>query len=161
MKIERAILLVAWLPIAACAAGDDMMEEPQAVESGSVTKEPDDRADTGDDDAEPPTFAAVYALIGMNCGGGKAGCHVSGTAGGLEMPDANTAYEHLVDVDVASKNCPGEIRVVTGDADASQLVQVLEGTSACIKPMPLGRDPMSTANIALVRAWIEAGAAPD
>ena len=86
---------------------------------------------------------------------------MSGTAGGLEMPDVNTAYEHLVDVDVASTKCPGEIRVVSGDPDASQLVQVLEGTSACIKPMPLGRDPMSTENIALIRAWIEAVAPPD
>ena len=57
------------------------------------------------------------------------------------MHDARSAYDHLVGV--ASGKCAGEKRVVSGDADASVLVQALEGSASCVKPMPLGRDPLS------------------
>ena len=95
----------------------------------------------------------------MSCGGGKSGCHVTGSAASLEMHDARSAYDHLVGV--ASGKCAGEKRVVSGDADASVLVQALEGSASCVKQMPLGRDPLSASELAMIRAWIDAGAAYD
>jgi hypothetical protein len=56
---------------------------------------------------------------------------------------------------------PGEKRVVSDDADASVLVQALEGSATCVQPMPLGGDPLSASEIATIRAWIEAGAEYD
>jgi hypothetical protein len=38
---------------------------------------------------------------------------------------------------------------------------VLEGGAECVKPMPLGRDALPAAQIAIVRAWIDAGAVND
>jgi hypothetical protein len=154
--MQQALILIAWVPVAACVSGDDGAGD-ESEEHPSSTAVVDDANRLADDRA--PTFTEVYALIGESCGGGKSGCHVGGTSGGLEMPDADTAYEHLVGV--ASMKCPSDMRVVAGDADASQLVQALEGTSSCVKPMPLGRDPLSADAVATVRAWIDAGATPD
>jgi hypothetical protein len=72
------------------------------------------------------------------------------------MPDAQTAYDALVAV--PSAKCSDATRVVAGDADASLLVQALEGTISCVKRMPLGRDALGPDEIAMIRAWIDAGA---
>ena len=105
-----------------------------------------------------PRFGEVYAVMQNGCGGGMSGCHITGGSAGLSMPDEDAAHAALVEV--ASSKCAGELRVVPGDADGSVLVQVLEGSSACAKPMPLGRDVLLQEDIDLVRAWIEAGAEP-
>jgi hypothetical protein len=142
----------------ACAARD---EEPSDTVRSPATSE--DSAGMAGAPAEgdghsaaSASFADVYAVFEMHCGGGKAGCHVTGAAAGLEMPDPRAAYDHLVGV--ASAKCAGEERVVGGDADASVLVQALEGSSSCVKAMPLGRDPLSASELAMIRAWIDAGA---
>jgi hypothetical protein len=145
----------------ACEAHD----APETVRSSAIGARPahDDDAGMKAGSAGAPatsaSFADVYALFAMRCGGGKAGCHVTGSAAGLEMPDARAAYDHLVRV--ASAKCAGEMRVASGDADASVLVQALEGSASCVKPMPLGRDPLSASEIAMIRAWIDAGAEYD
>jgi hypothetical protein len=102
-----------------------------------------------------PTFAPVYAIIMAKCGGGAAGCHVTGSSGGLRMPNAATAHDNLVGV--ASSQCAGEMRVVAGNADDSLIVQAIEGT-ACIDQMPDGRAPLTAGEIAMFRAWIDGGA---
>ncbi len=48
--------------------------------------------------------------------------------------------------------------VVPGDAAGSLLVQVIEGRHAQLERMPYKRSPLSTAAIAAVRDWIDAGA---
>ncbi len=48
--------------------------------------------------------------------------------------------------------------VVPGDAGGSLLVQVIEGRHAQLERMPYKRSPLSTASIAAVRGWIDAGA---
>jgi hypothetical protein len=104
----------------------------------------------------PASFAEVYGVMERTCGGGMSGCHITGMSAGLAMPDPEAA--HLSLVNVASAKCEGEVRVVPGDADASLLLQVLEGSSTCVKPMPLGRDTWSEDDVSLVRAWIDQGA---
>jgi hypothetical protein len=106
-----------------------------------------------------PEFGEVYDVLQQSCGGGMSGCHITGTAAGLAMPDEGAAHASLVNV--ASPKCEGAMRVAPGDADASVLVQVLEGTSACVKPMPLGRDALSQDAIDLIREWIDSGAEVD
>ena len=105
---------------------------------------------------EAPHFDEVYGILQQGCGGGMSGCHITGMASGLAMPDEAAALASLVNV--ASPKCEGALRVVPGDADASLLVMVLEGTSTCIKPMPLGRDPLTEADLDAIRAWIDSGA---
>jgi hypothetical protein len=103
-----------------------------------------------------PSFGEVYDILAATCGGGRSGCHITGMSSDLALPDAQLAYDHLVNVD--SVKCPGELLVVPGDAEASLLVTVLEGGAECVKAMPLGRDPLSAEQIATIRAWIDAGA---
>lgn len=105
---------------------------------------------------DAPSFGDVYPIFEATCGGGRSGCHVTGTSAQLALPDEAAGYDALVSV--ASGKCAGEMLVVPGDADASVLVQVLESTSTCAKPMPLGRDPLSADQLATVRAWIDTGA---
>jgi hypothetical protein len=108
-------------------------------------------------------FSEVFALFTTNCAG--LGCHVGAPQPGevLAMPNQATAFMNLVGV--ASVACTGVQRVVPGDPNASLLVHALQHTIAgnCdITPqMPLGRPMLSASDIALVVAWIQAGAQND
>jgi len=114
-------------------------------------------AGMGGQGGDDPTFADVYMIISAKCGGGATGCHVTGSSGGLEMPNADEAHMNLVGV--ASEECAGEMRVVAGDADASVLYQAVANASSCVgERMPRGGAPLSTAEITTIRDWIEAGA---
>ena len=89
------------------------------------------------------------------------GCH-SGPAGpglptGLDLSSADASFAVLVNV--ASVEVPTVQRVAPGDADASYLVQKLEGTAAVGGQMPAGSPPLDQATIDVVRAWIDSGAA--
>lgn len=52
----------------------------------------------------------------------------------------------------------GEPGIVPGDSQASFLFHSLTGAGGAIEPMPLNRDPLSDAQIELIRRWIDAGA---
>lgn len=103
------------------------------------------------------TFTQVYGLIMMGCS-----CHVTGSQGGLAMPDKMTAHMNLVGVNAMA--CSGQKRVVAGDAANSVLYHSLEQTNlgSCMAPkMPRGMAKWSAANIDTVKAWINAGAKND
>jgi Ca2+-binding RTX toxin-like protein len=86
------------------------------------------------------------------------GCHnVTGAPHGLIL-DADNSYALLVNV--ASKEVPSLKRVKPGDPDNSYLVQKVEGTAAVGGQMPLGRTPLTEAQISLIRRWISEGADP-
>jgi hypothetical protein len=96
-------------------------------------------------------------IISTKCGGGINGCHVSGDSGGLEMPNASTAFMNLVGVD--SEQCAGETRVVAGDAANSVLYQAISSASNCIgQRMPYQRAALTMQEIMTIRSWIDAGA---
>ena len=83
-------------------------------------------------------------------------CHSGGSAPqGLRL-DAANSYANLVNV--ASHEVPSLQRVEPGDPDNSYLVQKIEGTAAVGGRMPLGRAPLTAAQIALIRQWISEGA---
>jgi hypothetical protein len=125
-------------------------------------------ADTGTADAGDaglaPTFTNVYAtIIGTVC----KGCHTGGsgeTDGKLLMDTQADAYTNLVGsgsgVPAAGSGCAtsGEDRVVKGDSATSLLWQKVNGTQTCGSRMPLGEGDLTQAQIALIAAWINAGA---
>jgi Ca2+-binding RTX toxin-like protein len=86
------------------------------------------------------------------------GCHNESSAPhGLILAEGHS-YDLLVNV--ASKEVPSLKRVEPGDPDNSYLVQKVEGTAAVGGRMPLGRAPLTEAQIDLIRQWISEGADP-
>ena len=105
-----------------------------------------------------PSFAGnVQPILLANCTGG--GCH-SGmrAAENLNLDTAATSYAGLVNV--SSNQCLSNKRVVPSQPDQSYLMWKLNGTGPCFSGsrMPKGA-PLSAAQIATVRTWIQAGAA--
>ncbi len=90
-----------------------------------------------------PTYGQVQSLLQANC----LGCHTSTTKmGGLIME----TYEAL-----RKGGAHGPV-FVSGKSSESRMVLMLEGK---IKPqMPFGGQPLPPADIALLKAWIDAGA---
>lgn len=85
-------------------------------------------------------------------------CHAGANAPqGLRLEDAQTSYDHLVNV--FSSQSPTLFRVEPGDPDNSYLVHKLEGTQSVGNRMPNGRPPLPAETIAVIRQWIADGAA--
>jgi Ca2+-binding RTX toxin-like protein len=83
-------------------------------------------------------------------------CHSgSGAPRGLRL-DATNSYANLVNV--ASSEVPGLKRVEPGDDNNSYLVQKIEGTAAVGVRMPASGEPLTAAQIRLIRLWIAEGA---
>ncbi|MCI0516628.1 MAG: hypothetical protein L0Y45_02225 [Woeseiaceae bacterium] len=106
-----------------------------------------------------PTLDEIQsAVFGPTCSNG--GCHSGGGATlptAMDLTSSQASFDNLVNV--PSLQAQGEIRVVPGDADASYLIQKLEGTAAVGARMPFGSpDPLDPALIAQIRQWIADGA---
>src|SRR5580698_9850404 len=95
--------------------------------------------------AETPGFdSQVAPILQKNC----LACHsTSGRMGGLVMEN----YDSLI------KGGTHGAPIVPGNADGSRIIQMLEGKTA--PRMPFGGDPLPAADIAAIKAWINAGAA--
>ena len=108
------------------------------------------------------TLAAIQTTIfARSCI--DAGCH-SGAfpAGGLSL-EAGKAHDQLVGVQPSNFAAlqAGLVRVKPGDPDGSFLVAKVSGpTAAEGSVMPLGKPPLTAAQIQLIRDWITAGALP-
>jgi len=89
------------------------------------------------------------------------GCHDGGGAGlprGMDLTNADASFAVLVDVE--STQVPGLPRVTPNDADASYLIDKLEGNQAAgTSRMPLGGPFLEQATIDVIRQWIDDGAA--
>jgi hypothetical protein len=123
---------------------------------GSSSGEPES---TGDSTTGEPALSFandVYPIIEANCS-----CHVDGGPGGLEMPDAGTAYGNLVDVP-SNNAANAQDRVEPGDPDASFLWHKLNGTLAGGEgdPMPDGGPQLGAGDLGTVEQWILGGAQP-
>jgi hypothetical protein len=153
------------------AAQADGSDEPGSGAASGTTAPPIEdagvRADGGPSTGTAPTFTMLFdTILGPTIGSGCNGiyCHFGGAhASLLQMMTKQQAYDELVDQDAEGSECgsSGLKRVVPGDPDNSLLVQKLEGTASCGVRMPKDLDPLSTDQIALIRAWIEAGAKND
>ena len=105
-----------------------------------------------------PTLASVQEnIFNRNCA--LSGCHAGpGAQQGLDLSEGR-ARDNLVNV--PSNEVPSLLRVSPGNPDASYVVMKIEGASGIQgQRMPLGGTPLTSAEIALVRDWIEAGANP-
>jgi len=127
--------------------------------------------------AVDPTFTNVYAnIIGARC----IGCHRPGgggvNVGMLDMSTPSAAYANLVGVTAkgigagtSGVTCasltPPAVRVVAGDSASSLIFdkvhsKLVGGQPPCGSPMPLpaAAAPLTAAEVALIAAWVDAGA---
>jgi hypothetical protein len=119
---------------------------------------------SGDSGAPPPappalqpTLASIQAnIFTPTCA--VPGCH-SGTQAmlGLRL-DAGFSYDSLVNK--PSFYDATLTRVVPGNADASFLIQKLEGTEEFGQRMPLNGPYFQQTTVDIVRQWIDQGAQP-
>jgi mono/diheme cytochrome c family protein len=160
MKQFGGLGMVLWLGIAlvgavACTDGGDDVggaidEDPLALTGGDASL---------DGGAPTVTYAEVYRVFETHC----LSCHGAGKQ--LDLSTAALARSELINVVAEYKACasdggtPARIRVLAGDVDASLLSEKLSTTPSCGKPMP-PTGPLPAADVALIRAWIAAGAAP-
>jgi uncharacterized protein (TIGR03118 family) len=96
-------------------------------------------------------------IFGPRC----SGCHTGGGAslpGSMNLSSASATATALINVN--STESPTLKRVLPGDPANSYVVQKVEGTAAVGQQMPLGGPFLSSTEIAQIRAWIQAGAAP-
>ncbi|MFM2162711.1 MAG: hypothetical protein RLZZ383_2223 [Pseudomonadota bacterium] len=107
-----------------------------------------------------PTFSGEIApIFARNCT--TAGCHAPPVEAGLDL-SPGLAWSQLVDV--PSTQAPSVLRVVPGDAEASYLYRKLASThieaggSGTLMPPGFG---LANNEVAIVAAWIEAGALDD
>lgn len=107
--------------------------------------------------ADPaPTLAAVQTEV-FDASCAFSSCHGSG-AGGLDL---TAAASHAALVDVESEAAPGEFRVVAGDSAASYLVKKCGSEAGIVgEPMP-NLDGLDAERLAMLSAWIDAGALAD
>jgi hypothetical protein len=83
------------------------------------------------------------------------GCHRGvSAAGGLDLATGH-AYESLVGAKATRR--PERMRVAPGDPGASYLLERLTG-SGDTPAMPMSGEPLSTADLDRIRAWIKDGA---
>jgi hypothetical protein len=114
----------------------------------------------GTDAGAAPTWTTVYTtLFGTTC----STCHSPTLAsfnGNLDLSSKSTAYNMLVGVTATCEADAGSTfkRVVAGKATQSLLYSKLSATPECGFQMPLGQAPFTTAQLAEVAAWINAGA---
>lgn len=108
-------------------------------------------------------WPSIYAtIVQPSCA--LAVCHgADGAAlsGDLDLSTEAIAYGALVGVAASTAVCG--TRIVASEPDASYFIAKLEGTQNignCGDRMPIGSNFLSTAQIALIRAWITDGARP-
>lgn len=106
------------------------------------------------------SFAAQIQPIfsnGQTCTSGA--CHDSvAPARGLELTSASKSFSELVNV--LSQQCTSTKLVAPGEPDASYLVHKLVGDGPCFTgaTMPKADQPLSAAELDLIRTWILEGA---
>jgi len=107
---------------------------------------------------EGSTFQHIQTnILSKNCA--LSGCHFGGSSslpGVMDLREGR-AFSNLVGV--RSIERPDLVRIAPGDPDNSYLMLKITGAAGIVGArMPLGRSPLSDANIQTIRAWIEAGA---
>jgi mono/diheme cytochrome c family protein len=101
-------------------------------------------------------YTQVYAVMAAKC----LDCH--GATKTLDLSTPELAREELVGVMAEYKACvsdagPPRVRVIAGAPGSSLLMEKLEGTQTCGKPMPPS-GMLSAQDTELFRKWIAAGA---
>jgi len=101
-----------------------------------------------------PTVAEVQSIINANC----TGCHSGPTPSrGLSLVDIKTS------IGVAAAGCPAKLRIAPGQSTHSYIVDKIKGAAqdgGCFsgRQMPLNKPALAATDIAIISAWIDAGA---
>jgi hypothetical protein len=141
------------LLLSACAGdGTGLDENGNPIGTGPGTPVPPSEATLSGD---------VQPVLTANCA--LSGCHVGNDAVLGQNLSAGRTFTSVVDV--PSVQAPDLRRVRPFLPDSSYLVHKIQGTQASVggsgSRMPLIGGPLSQEQIALIRAWILAGAADD
>lgn len=116
-------------------------------------------------DPPEPNWPSIYEkLIGPFCGDS---CHGEGEPdfreeSQLDLGNIELAYDQLINRIATGEECidGAGILIVPGDADASLLIDKMENnTPACGDPMPSGGRLFPPEFMAVIRQWIDEGAA--
>ena len=105
-----------------------------------------------------PNLASIQDLVFTpTCA--TAGCHRGAMpSANLDLSDAMTSYTELVGVE--SSVVAGRLLVIANDSANSYLLEKLGPDPTAGQQMPVGRPPLSTADIDVIRQWIDTGASP-
>lgn len=137
-------------------AGSDSDSESES--SGDPSESESESESDGTTEGGVSFAGSIYPdIIAVSCS-----CHIGGGSGGLAMPDADTAYNNLVNV--PSGQNPGMDRVTPGDSANSYFYHKIEGTQADAggsgQQMPLGGGALDQGARDAIAEWIDTGAAP-
>ena len=104
-----------------------------------------------------PTFTNVYTTIMAN--GNTCTAHHP-TSGNMDLSTQAKAYASIVGTASMGPACGSkmETRIVASNSTGSLLYNKVNGSQDCGGQMPLGETPLSAAQIALIKAWINHGA---
>ena len=92
------------------------------------------------DGGSAPTFTQIYStVLSVNCAGSE--CHNPGSQKGISFASQSSAYSGV------------STRVIPGDGEGSSFFYTVNSGT-----MPPGGPKLSAANLAMIRAWIDAGA---
>lgn len=114
--------------------------------------------DKDGDTADSASSETWNEVIGTSCA--FSSCH-GGGAGDLTLSETDAAVNHAALVDAPSVDKDGAVLVVPGDVSGSYLMDKLndaDGIEGTL--MPPGQ-PLDASRIAVIEAWIEAGAPAD
>ncbi len=119
----------------------------------------------GTDTTSGVSFSTIYPKMAATCA--ASGCHTTKDAkfsGKLDLSAQDTAYAALVTSGTADGVCGPTLRVKAGDhANSSLWIRLNPTATTCggadTGKMPSGGTPYTTAELAAVAAWIDAGAA--
>jgi hypothetical protein len=162
--MKHIVLLCALLAGAAACSSSSTSDGGNGSGADVDSGKPSDQGKTDSGNAGSttgPTFTNVYAIFTAKCGD----CHTpgDGTKGRLDISTKEKAYQNLVGVKAAGRDCSGggKSRVAPGNAKDSLLIDKLGPTPSCGDAMPEDGDPLSAAEITLITEWINAGAKND
>ena len=114
-----------------------------------------EKEDTADTAPVQSDWEKADEVLATSCG--FSSCH-GGGAGQLTLSADDPAINHAALVNVASDVVEGAILVVPGDSSSSYLVQKLNGAEGIEGTEMPPNQMMEAERIALVTAWIDAGA---
>jgi len=141
-------------PDAALAVGTSIAL--QAVNADGQTVEKANALTVVDDDGMTVSFASnVQPIYTTSCA--LAGCHDARSAQVGMVLEKGVAIANTVNVPSAEQ--PELLRINPGNADDSYLVRKIRGTPGISgRPMPLGRTPLTAAQINTIVIWVNEGA---
>ena len=142
----RGGIAIVTLALAACGAGsgEGLDQNGQPLSGGGAPP-----------GGLQPTLDSIQTnVFNVNCA--VSGCHGgAGAQYGLRL-DPGFSAGNLINV--PSPRDSNLIRVVPGDPDASFMIQKLQGTQTLGDRMPDGGPYLTTAQVNVIRQWIQDGA---